>query len=64
MDIELLLRVGGIGFIIAVLAQILNKLGREDIANLLSVCGIVTVIALLLGGVGDLVDTVKEIFEL
>ena len=64
MDIELLLRVGGVGFVIAILCQVLSKLGRDEIAGLLSVSGIVIVLFMLVEKLSQLIETVKTLFEL
>ena len=41
MDIDLIFRIAGIGVVIAVISQLLSKAGREDIALLLAIAGLV-----------------------
>jgi stage III sporulation protein AC len=64
MNIELILKVGGIGMIVAVVCQILGKIGREDQATLLSVAGVVVILLLLIEQLGELIGLVKEVFGL
>ena len=62
MDISILLKIAGVGFLIAASCQILQKSGRGDIALLLSLCGIVTVLFLLMGRVGELFGEIRAGF--
>ena len=64
MNIELILKVGGLGMIVAVVCQILSKVGRDDHATLLSVAGIVVILLLLVEKLGELIGLVKEVFGL
>ena len=62
MDIEFVMRAVGIALTVAVSCQVLSKTGREDHATLVSLAGIVTLLALILGEMSALFDTVKDIF--
>jgi len=64
MDITLILRVAGIGMIIAVTYQILQRSGRDEQALLLSLTGIVFVLILIVGKVGELFGEIRSIFGL
>ena len=64
MDIELVLKVAGIGMIVAVVCQILGKAGREEQATLLSITGIVIILLLLAEEIGVLINTLREVFGL
>ena len=64
MEVELLIKVAGIGMIVAVLCQVLSKAGREEQATLLSIAGIVIILIFVIGKVGDLIGTVREVFGL
>ena len=56
------MRAVGIALTVAVSCQVLSKTGREDHATLVSLAGIVTLLALILGEMSALFDTVKDIF--
>lgn len=62
MDIDFIMKIAGIGMLVAVTCQILSRVGRDDQASLVSVGGVVTVLALLLGEISDLFETVRGIF--
>lgn len=62
MDVSLILRVAGIGILVAVAAQILQKSGRDEQATLVAVSGIIVVFLLLVREIGNLFDTVRGTF--
>ncbi len=62
MDVSLILRVAGIGILVAVAAQILQKSGRDEQATLVVVSGIIVVFLLLVREIGNLFDTVRGTF--
>lgn len=64
MDVELVMRVAGVGMIVAVACQILTKAGRDEQATMLSVAGIVAALLMLISGIGELFDGIREIFLL
>ncbi|MBQ1503449.1 MAG: stage III sporulation protein AC [Clostridia bacterium] len=64
MDISVVLKVAGVGLLVAVIHQILTRSGREEMATLVSVAGIIIVLFLVVDRVSDLFGTIKKIFEL
>ncbi|MBQ8577914.1 MAG: stage III sporulation protein AC [Clostridia bacterium] len=64
MDISLILKVGGVGFLVSVIYQILSKSGREEQALLVSVSGMILVLLLLIGQMGELISAVRQVFGL
>ncbi|MBQ6263784.1 MAG: stage III sporulation protein AC [Clostridia bacterium] len=64
MDISVVLKVAGVGLLVAVIHQILSRSGREEMATLVSVAGIIIVLFLIVDRVSDLFGTIKKIFEL
>lgn len=62
MDVSLILRVAGVGILVAVAAQILQKSGRDEQATLVVVSGIIVVFLLLVREIGNLFDTVRGTF--
>ena len=64
MDISILFKMAAIGIIITVICQILKKSDRDDIATLVSIVGLVIVLTVVVGMVGDLFSQIKEIFGL
>lgn len=64
MDISVLFKMAAIGIIITVICQILKKSDRDDIATLVSIVGLVIVLAVVVGMIGDLFEEIKTIFGL
>ena len=64
MDISIIYKIAAVGIIITVVCQILKKSDRDDIATLVSIVGLVIVLAVVVGMVGDLFVQIKEIFGL
>lgn len=64
MEIGLILKIAGVGFIVAVVAQILNKTGRDEQGTLLVIAGVIVVFFMLVGEMGDLFEKIKDVFEL
>ena len=64
MDISILFKMAGIGIVITVICQILKKSDRDDIATLVSIVGLVIVLAVVVSMVGDLFNEIQNIFGL
>lgn len=64
MEIELILKVAGVGIIVAIIAQILSKSGRDEQGMMLIIAGIIVTFLLLLGEIESLFDRIKDVFEL
>ena len=64
MDISILFKIAAVGIIITVICQILKKSDRDDIATLVSIVGLVIVLAVVVGMVGDLFEDITNIFGL
>ncbi len=62
MDVGLILKVAGVGIMVAVAAQILSKSGRDEQATLVTVAGLIVVFFMLVREIGTLFDTVRDIF--
>ncbi len=64
MDIELILKVAGIGMLVAVVCQILKGVGREEQSTLVSISGVVIILLLLADKIGVLIETIRGVFGL
>jgi len=64
MDVELLMKVAGVGMIVTVVCQILSKSGRDEQSTLVSVTGIVVILLMLVEEIGRLFDALRGIFGL
>ncbi len=64
MEIELILKVAGVGMIVAILCQVLGKIGRDDQATMVSVAGIVIILLFLVDEIAELISALREVFGL
>lgn len=62
MDVDLILKVAGVGMIVAVVCQVLNKAGRDEQSTLVSITGIVIILLLVIEEMGVLMDTLRRVF--
>lgn len=64
MEIGLILKVAGIGLVVSVATQILNKSGRDEQSVMIIIAGLIVTFFLLVGEIGDLFDKIMDVFEL
>ncbi len=62
MDVGLILRVAGVGLLVAFAAQILSKSGRDEQATLVTVAGLIVVFLMLVQEIGHLFEAVRDTF--
>ena len=64
MNVDLIFRIAGIGILVSVLGQVLTKTGREDIATLTTIAGLVIVLLMVVNLISQLFQSVRSIFGL
>ncbi|MBQ6716486.1 MAG: stage III sporulation protein AC [Clostridia bacterium] len=64
MDIDLVFRIAAFGIMISVINQLLKNAGREDIATLATLAGLVIVIMYVVGLMSDFFSSVRQMFSL
>ena len=64
MDISIIYKIAAMGIIITVVCQILKKSDRDDIAMFVSIIGVILVLTVVVGMIGDLFSQIQDIFEL
>ena len=62
MDITIIIRVAGVGLLVAVINQILSKYGKEEYAMLVTISGIVVVMLFLIREVSALFEAIRSLF--
>ena len=58
------MKVAGIGILVAIICQLLKQTGREDMAMLAAIAGLIITFAMIVSNIGTLLDSVRQIFEL
>ena len=64
MDISLILKVSGVGFLVACACFVLTRAGREEHASFVSLAGVIIVLLLLAQEIGKLFSAVRNVFGL
>ena len=64
MSVAIVFQIAGIGILVAIICQLLKQTGRDDMAMLAALAGLVLTLSIVSGLIGDLFDNVKRIFEL
>jgi stage III sporulation protein AC len=62
MDISLIIKIAGIGILVAIASQILSKSGRDEQAMFVTIAGIIVTLMLLVSQIRELFDTVRSLF--
>lgn len=63
MGVDLIFKVALIGILVTIVNQILNKSGREEQATMVTILGLVIVLAMVAKQIVNLFDTVKSLFQ-
>ena len=64
VSIDFVFKIAAIGILIAVLNQLLSRAGKDDIALMTSIAGLVIVLLMVVDLISNLFDSVKSIFGL
>ncbi len=62
MDISLILKIAGIGLLVSLCSQVLSKSGKDEQSVLVTVGGIIVVMLMLVGELGELIESIRKIF--
>ena len=58
-DVDILFKIAAIGIAIAILNQVLNKAGREEQAMMVTLAGVILVLAIIFNMLTEFFDTVR-----
>ena len=64
MDIDLVFKIAAIGILTSVLAQVLTRAGREDIAMLTTLSGLIVVLLMVVDAIAGFFESVRTVFQL
>lgn len=64
IQIDLLFQLAGLGVAVAVLSQVLNRAGREELGALVTVAGLVIGLFLVVNLISELFGSLKSVFGL
>ena len=63
-DVSLLFKIGAMGILLMVMEKILKGNGKEEIAVLANLAGIIIILITVIGMISNLFDTVRTMFSL
>jgi stage III sporulation protein AC len=64
MDIDFVFRIAGIGIIVTVISQLLTRAGRDDIALLATLSGLVVVLMMVVGMISDFFASIRSLLQI
>lgn len=62
MEVDILFKIAGIGILVAVISQVLSRSGKEEIAMITSLAGLIIVLAMVIDMIADLFQSVRSVF--
>ncbi|HOB20645.1 MAG TPA: stage III sporulation protein AC [Candidatus Atribacteria bacterium] len=63
MNVDIIFKIAAVGILIAVINQVLVKAGRDEIAMMTTLAGIVVVLLMVINMINQLFNSVKSIFR-
>jgi len=64
MDVDFVFRIAGIGILVTVIGQVLTRAGREDIAMLATLSGLVVVLMMVANMIASFFASLRGMFAL
>ncbi len=64
MDIQIIFKIASVGILTAVVNQILKYAGKDEIATLTTLAGVVVVLFMIINMISELFSVVKSLFSL
>ena len=63
MGVEIIFKIAGIGILTAVIGQVLKQTGKDEIATLTTLAGLIIVLIMVLDLITNLFDNIRAIFK-
>ena len=64
MDIDIIFKIAAVGILEAILNQLLTKAGKEEIAMMTTIAGLIIVLLMVIDMISGLFETIRQIFGL
>ena len=64
MDVDFVFKIAGIGIVVTVIGQVLTRAGRDDIAMLTTLSGLVVVLMMVVGMISSFFTAIRSMFAL
>lgn len=64
MGVEILFKIASVGVIAAIVIQLLKQSGRDEIATIAAIAGLIIGLLMMLDMVEELLNSVRQVFNL
>lgn len=64
MDYNMIIKIAAIGILTAVVSQILKNIGKDEIATIATLAGVIVVLVMAVNMISVLFETIKNLFLL
>ena len=64
MDISLIVKIAGVGLLVAVTTQVLGKTGRDEQSLMVTLAGLVCVLVMVVREISELFELIRRLFGL
>ncbi len=64
MNIDIIFKIAAVGILVAILNQLLTKAGKEEIAMMTTIAGLIIVLLMVIDMISGLFETIKQVFGL
>lgn len=62
MELDLIFKIAGIGIVVTVLNLLLKKSDRDEYALMVTISGLIVVLAMIINEIAALFETIKTVF--
>ena len=62
MDYNIIFKIAAIGILTAVVSQILKNIGKDEIATVATLAGVIVVLLMAVNMISELFETIKQLF--
>ncbi len=63
MEIDLIFKIAAVGIIVSILNQVLSRSGREEMATVTTLTGLIVVLMIVVQRISALFQLVKDLFQ-
>ncbi len=64
IGVEIIFKIAAIGIVVAIVAQVLKQAGKDEIATLTTLAGLIVVLLIVLDLISELFSSVQNLFYL
>lgn len=62
VELDLIFKIAGVGIIVSVLSILLKKADRDEYAMIVTIAGLIVVLAMIINEIAALFETIKTVF--